>query len=114
EARAKIMWGDSRDEVVKYLMIQQFTPPEAAEYVQELLTERATTVRKNGIRQVIVGSAMISVPIVTLLIMLSLGLVFVKVMALTVMVGLYGVWQFLNGMIMAVAPAREPGDVADQ
>ena len=114
EARAKIMWGDSREEVIKYLMIQQFTAQEASDYVQELQKERASTVRKNGIRKLIIGSGLISIPIVTTIIMLSLGLIFVKILAFAVMAGLYGVWQFLNGLIMTVAPAREPGDVADQ
>jgi hypothetical protein len=30
------------------------------------------------------------------------------------MVGLFGVWLFVNGILMALAPKSERGDVADQ
>jgi hypothetical protein len=30
------------------------------------------------------------------------------------MVGLWGVWLLLNGIIMFLAPKSEPGDLADQ
>jgi len=37
-----------------------------------------------------------------------------KIFAITVAVGLWGVWMLLNGIIMVLAPKSEKGDLADQ
>lgn len=114
EARAKAMWGDSQDEVVKYLMMQGFSHLEALGIVKTIFQERAAAVRANGIRKIFVGSGLICVPIVALIIFLHIGIIPMKIFGLTLMVGFYGVWLVINGILMAVAPKSEQGDVADQ
>jgi hypothetical protein len=108
------MWGDSQDEVTKYLMIQGFSHQEALDLVQPIFRERAAAVRSNGIRKIFAGAGMICVPIVSLIFFLSIGVIPLKIFALTVMVGLYGVWLVINGILMVLAPKSEQGDVADQ
>jgi len=54
------------------------------------------------------------VPVIGLLFFLHLGLIPMKTMALLVMVGLYGFWLLINGIIALVAPKMESGDVAEQ
>ena len=114
EARAKAMWGDSQDEVTKYLMIQGFSHQEALDLVQPIFRERAATVRTNGIRKIFTGSGLMCVPIVALIFFLHIGVIPLKLFAVTVMVGLYGVWLVINGILMVVAPKSEQGDVTDQ
>jgi hypothetical protein len=114
EARAKAMWGDSQEEVTKYLMIQGFGHQEALSIAKLIFQERAAAVRANGIRKIFVGSGLMCVPIIALLIFLHIGVIPMKLFGLTLMVGFYGIWLVINGILMAVAPKSEQGDVADQ
>ncbi|HEY4415694.1 MAG TPA: hypothetical protein VGO57_08385 [Verrucomicrobiae bacterium] len=114
EARCKVMWGDTPEAVINYLMVQGFTHPEASELVQELFTERRAEVRSNGIRKIAIGSGMISVPIAAFIFFLSIKFMPIKIMGAAIAVGLWGIWLLLNGIIMVVAPKMESGDVADQ
>ena len=114
EARAKAMWGDSQEEVTKYLMIQGFSYQEALSIVKLIFQERAAAVRANGIRKIFLGSGLMCVPIIALLIFLHIGVIPMKLFGLTLMVGFYGIWLVINGILMAVAPKSEQGDVADQ
>ncbi len=114
EARAKLSWGDSPEAVTQYLMIQGFSAPEAQEIVAGLYQERLATVRANGVRKIIVGIGLICVPIIGLLFFLHIGIVPMKLMAILVMVGAYGIWQLINGVIALIAPKMESGDVAEQ
>jgi hypothetical protein len=114
EARAKVMWGDTKEQIVSYLMVQGFSAPEANELATKLFQERTAAVRSNGIGKIIKGVGLMCVPIVALLIFLSIGVIPMKVFGLTIMVGLYGFYLFVKGVLMAVAPKSEQGDVADQ
>lgn len=108
------MWGDSQDDVTKYLMMQGFSHQEALDIVKLIFQERAAAVRANGIRKIFVGCGLICVPIIALLIFLHIGVIPMKLFGLTLMVGFYGLWLVINGILMAVAPKSEQGDVADQ
>jgi hypothetical protein len=114
EARAKVSWGDSQEEVTKFLMIQGLTYPEAQALVQSMFKERTGTIRKNGVKKIFIGIGMICVPIVSLVIFLSMGYLPLKLFAITVAIGLWGAWIALKGTIMMIAPKSEPGDVAEQ
>jgi hypothetical protein len=114
EARAKIMWGDSTEAVIKFLMIHGFSSGEGASLVGEMFKERAITIRRNGIRKIVIGAALACVPVVAWVFFASLRILPVKLFALTVMVGLWGAWMLLKGTTMFVAPQSEPGDVSEQ
>lgn len=114
EARAKAMWGDSQDQVTRYLMMQGFSHQEALDLVQPIFRERAATVRANGIRKIVIGSGMMCVPIVALFIFLHIGIIPAKTFGLTLLIGFWGLWLVITGIIMAVAPKSEKGDLADQ
>ncbi|HTB83005.1 MAG TPA: hypothetical protein VK742_05065 [Candidatus Sulfotelmatobacter sp.] len=113
EAAAKISWGDTPTEVVNYLMLQGFNLAEARSIVDELFAERMVTVRKNGIRKIIVGCGMMCVPIIAWPITSQLIVFRARLMGLALGVGLWGVWKVLNGIIALVAPKMESGDVAE-
>ena len=114
EAKAKIFWGDPPEEVIKYLKVQGFSYEEASGLVQAMFQERAVTIRANGIRKIVIGTGLVAVPLVTFFIFLSIGIIFMKLLALTIIVGLWGVWMLVNGIFMILAPKWERGDVADQ
>lgn len=114
EARAKISWGDSPDEVTKYLMLQGFSVPEAQELVQALFKERLAALRVKGIRKIVVGTGLMCVPVIAYLFFAQMRIIPLKLMAIAVMVGLWGCWEVLNGIIILVAPKMESGrDVAE-
>ena len=114
EARAKVSWGDSQEEVIKFLMIQGLGYEEAVAMVQPMYKERAATIRANGIKKIFVGAALVCVPIVAFFIFMSAGYIPLKLFAITIAVGLWGAWIILKGIIMMLAPKSEPGDVAEQ
>jgi hypothetical protein len=87
---------------------------EASEIVQALFQERAATIRRNGVKKVIGGTMLACVPVVAWFIFQSVGIIPMKIFALTIMVGLYGAYMILKGTIMFTAPKSEPGDVSDQ
>jgi hypothetical protein len=114
EARAKISWGDEPNEVVKFLMIQGFSYEEANATVNGLFAERAKAIRRNGVKKIFLGAGLVCVPVVTVIIFLFIGFIFWKILGAAVVVGLWGAWMILRGIIMMVAPKSEPGDVAEQ
>src|SRR5207248_269622 len=61
EARAKMMWGDTTQQVMSFLMIQGLPLAEAKKLAEDLFKERASTVRKTGFRKIFTGIGMILV-----------------------------------------------------
>lgn len=114
EARAKAMWGDTPQEITSYLMVQGYSLAEAQELTGQLVKERTSAVRANGIRKTIVGFGMMWVPVIAGIIFWSIHFMPVKLMGAAVLVGVYGAYLFLRGLLMAIAPKSEKGDVADQ
>jgi len=115
EARAKTHWGDSREEVVKFIMMQGISAAEAMEMADVLFAERTAAIRSAGMKKILMGVPMIAFPIVAWIFMIAVvHLLFVKIWALTLMVGLYGMYCLLKGLIMFFSPGSEPGDVSDK
>lgn len=114
EARAKMMWGDSKDDVTGYLLLQGFSYPAASELATTLFKERVAAVRANGIRKMIIGFGLMWVPVIALFAFKAIGVIPIKLMGVAVVIGLYGGWLMVNGLLIAVAPKSERGDVADQ
>jgi hypothetical protein len=114
EARAKIFWGDSTNEVIKFLMRQGVSVAESKELVAAMFQERAKTIRSNGVKKVGVGLSMVCVPVIFFLVCQRVGFLPLKLFALTIMLGLWGAYMALKGTIMFFAPKSEPGDVSLQ
>jgi hypothetical protein len=113
EARAKVLWGDAREEVIKFLMLHGVVREEAAELVQPMFQERAATIRATGVRRILSGCGMICVPVAAFVIFSRMGVLPIKLFAMTVAVGLWGAWRALNGGIMLASPSMATGDVAE-
>lgn len=113
EARAKVLWGDETKDVASFLRSQGLSFEEANIMVQSLFAERAKTVRAEGFKKMIIGGALILLPIVFFLANMASGRIHVRPLALTVMAGFYGLYQFVKGLFMFIAPRSESGDVFD-
>ncbi len=114
EARAKAMWGDPPEQIASYLMVQGYEREEAMELTQALVKERTSAVRANGIRKAITGFALMWVPVIAFIVFLAAHFMPLKIMGAAILVGVYGAYLLIRGVLMAVAPKSEKGDVADQ
>jgi hypothetical protein len=114
EARAKMSWGDAPEEVTKFLMMGGMARDEAIQLTRALFLERAATIRKNGIGKIIVGTACLFVPAIAWVVFSWIRFIPMKLFGMAVLIGLWGVYQLLKGIIMFIAPKSEPGDVAEQ
>ena len=99
---------------MKYLMMQGISATEATEIADELFSERAATIRGGGVKKIVMGIGMILLPIVTWIFFVAvIHLIFIKIWAITLMVGLYGMYCLIKGVIMFFSPGSEPGDVSE-
>lgn len=113
EARAKIMWGDQPGEVKAYLVVQGYSREAAAELVDEFVQERVTSIRGNGLVKLLGGCFLVAIPIVTLLVFLFRGMIYIRTLLVTVVIGFVGVWLIIKGAMMVFAPKSEPGEVTE-
>lgn len=114
EAKAKIFWGDPRSQVIGYLMTQGYEAQEAAALVKTMLKERASTVRRKGLRKTMIGIAMIALPAMAVVGSLMVGFLSLTIIGLTGAVGLWGLWNVFDGLVLFFSPGSEGGDVADK
>lgn len=112
EARAKVFWGDSAEEVIKYLQMQGISYDDACVMVDEMFSEREKTIRARGVRKILIGGVMMLVPVVVYLILASFGYIDFKLLSMAVVVGLVGAWFCLKGTFMLVSPQTELGEVS--
>lgn len=95
-------------------MIQGFNREDAESMVEELVRERTATIRGNGIQSIVIGVGMILLPIVTFFTFLGIGVIYVKILGITVAVGLWGVWKVISGSIKLASPKSEQGDASEE
>ena len=95
-------------------MSQGFNREEASEIVEELKQGRAMEVRTNGIKNIVFGSGLILLPIVSFVIFLIIGVIPLKIFAFMIIGGFYGIWLVIKGTHMLISPKSESGDVAEQ
>jgi hypothetical protein len=93
--RQRFFGATHPEAVIGYLLMQGFSHEEA-------------------FKKILTGIGLVAVPIVALIIFLIIGVTPLKIFAVTIMVGLWGLWMLLNGIIMFLAPKSERGDLADQ
>jgi hypothetical protein len=114
EARAKILWGDSRQEVIAFMVVSGIDRAEATEFVDEVLSERAKSIRAAGLRRIFIGIPLICVPFGAWIYFMAIHMIFVWPFAFTIMAGLYGIWSLITGLVMFISPKTESGDVGEK
>jgi len=93
-------------------MMKGFPAGEATALAAEFFKERIATTRATGIRRILIGTGMLFVPLITLLVFLHLGVMSVTLLGVVGVIGLYGGWLMLNGILTAVAPKSEQGNAS--
>ena len=114
EARAKILWGEEPITVLAYLRSNGLTQDEAVELMEAFQAERRATVRGNAVKKIAIGGTLILVPIGAYFVLMTGPIMLIKSFALTVAVGLAGLWMLADGILKLVSPDSQKGDLADQ
>jgi len=114
EARARIMWGESRDEVREWLSEQGSDTMGADEILRTCIAERGALVRKRAIIEIMAGLGLIAVPTSVLLVLwFVVGIMISGVFAAGIAISLYGTFRLLRGIGWMTSGANFPGSIAD-
>jgi hypothetical protein len=114
EARTKIMWGDSAEQVAAYLTVQGLNRSEAMELAQKLFQERAAIVRGNGIKKIIVGIVLACVPVPAYLLFHAAGRFPIRLSVICYGIGIFGIYLIITGIMAVVSPKSEQGTVVKE
>lgn len=119
EARARIIWGDEPASVRFFLTSKGMSVGEANVKVKELTLERNAEIRKLGIRDVLIGVALIGAAGVFFYwLFTSSHIPRVRVRSakgygVLALAAFYGLWRLVNGIIRLVRPKAEHGSIPD-
>ncbi len=113
EARAKIIWGDPPEEVIKYLMIQGIGREEASVMVSAMFRERVRTIRGNGIGKILMGIFVAVGAAATFLLLFRIGFISIWLLGSVAIACVSGLWMILTGILKVLAPRSERGDASD-
>jgi hypothetical protein len=119
EARAKITWGDSRDDVCTWLEGCGMSPATAAAVVSVCLRERAGAMRGKGVRDSILGGAGLAIGLLILFAGIQLagvrqlGRLPGLVMGVGILLGMYTAYLLFRGLERLVFGAHSDGAVSD-
>jgi hypothetical protein len=121
EARAKIIWGEPCSSVRGFLVSNGIPSDTADTKIRQFVAERSAEIRRLGMRSIFIGAT---------LLVASSGLVvywaaaygasiltgwqFTRAaLTILVLIGLFGVWKLLRGVIYLVAPQSEHKSITD-
>jgi hypothetical protein len=113
EARAKILWGDQPEEVIRFLRIQGLDSEEASAIVHAMFRERMATIRAAGISKMLKGIGMAIGSVVTFVLFVKAGFISIWILGSIAIACLYGLWLVLTGGLKVLAPKSEAGDAAE-
>jgi hypothetical protein len=119
EARAKIIWGEPAADVRAYLVSNGMPGDEADAAITEFSGERNAEIRKIGIKNTVIGAALVSVSVIALCVIFAnasdqvVSTRNVKAIGFLALMGFYGFWKLLNGIIYLVRPQSEDKSIPD-
>jgi hypothetical protein len=111
EARAKIFWGDEPQTVINFLRMNGLPYEEAEAIVGDIVRERMANIRGSGIRNIATGAFLVAIPVAVELIFMSRGKIYVSV--ILILLGLWGLWNIVKGIMMLISPEIQKGDLTD-
>jgi len=118
EARARIFWGEARDEVVKHLVNNGVEREEAGGIVEAFVHERADTIRKMGLKKLLIGLPCVLVPVTPWLVMSvlmhRLFMPPIIILCLPGSITIYGAYSLIKGAQLYLMPDSELGDIAER
>jgi hypothetical protein len=113
DARAKVVWGEPRQEVFAFLQSSGFGDKEASDILDTIFRERAADIRKSGITKIIIGIFWIMVLIGYLVVSAIIGIIELKLLVLAGISALVGSWKIIEGIGYIIRPSSETGDLSN-
>ncbi|HEX9046186.1 MAG TPA: hypothetical protein VF988_04105 [Verrucomicrobiae bacterium] len=113
EARAKILWGDAREEVIMFMMLRGIPRDEASELVGAMLKERRRTIRAKGIAKTVGGVITTCGAGAAIFAMLRTGFFSPFVLGGVGLAAVGGLWMIFNGVFKVIAPSAASGDASE-
>ena len=113
EARAKVTWGESSEAVLAYLQSQGLGDKDALLLLQELLDERTAQLRAEGLRKLVAGVGLLTIPCVAYFAFFQIGKIPIKAFSVTVLIGLWGAWKAIDGFWTTVSARKMRGEISN-
>ena len=118
-ARARIIWGETSSSVRDFLVSNGVSDTIADTRIREFIVERNVEIRKLGIRSILIGVTVLVASgglVAYLMFIYGWRIVmvqFARGFVTLVVIGLYGVWKLLRGVIYLVNPQSEHKSISD-
>jgi hypothetical protein len=113
EARAKIVWGESSAKVLAFLQTKGVGDKDALALIEELMKERAASIREDGIKKTWIGALFILAPVAYYYASLFIGYWSLKFFAALIVLGAVGLAKLTSGLSMVFRPRAVTGDLAN-
>ena len=116
EARARIIWGEPASSVRAYLISNGVPNLEADAKVMEFQSERTRELRRMALRNMLIGIVLTSAATGTLYLSMPIasgasGMI--KVLAVALLAGLYGLSKLAKGVVCFVRPQSDQRSIPD-
>ncbi|HWA26190.1 MAG TPA: hypothetical protein VG734_11045 [Lacunisphaera sp.] len=113
EARAKILWGEPIEKVREYLMGKNVGEKDAGALLEELMAERAASIRSDGFGKIWAGAASVAAPVAYYFAThVWIGYWNHKLFAALVVLAAVGVIKLVSGISMVIRPGAVRGDLS--
>jgi hypothetical protein len=112
EARAKVIWGESREAVFAYLQANGLGDLEAGRLLDSLFGERAAEIRREGFKRMAVGCALMACSVAGYYFHRE-GMLSHKAFSATLVVGAWGLWKVVGGFWTVQGARRQRGEISN-
>lgn len=118
QARAKLIWGEPADTVHNFLTSNGLSDIDADEKIAEWSAERNAEIRRIGIKKIFIGSALTLVASAHFFLAYQnacLGSSYrsAKGNAFIALIGCYGLWKLIDGIIYLIRPQSEAKSITE-
>lgn len=118
QARAKLIWGEPAHVVREFLTSNGLSDVEADGKIAEWSAERNADIRRIGVKKLLIGAVLTGASIAYFYFGYrdgSLGSNYrsAKAHAITALVGIYGSWKLMDGIIYLVRPQSEKKSITE-
>ncbi len=112
EARAKVVWGESREAVFGYLQAKGLGDLDAGRLLDALFGERTAEIRREGFKRMAVGCALMSCAVAGYYFH-GKGVLSHKAFSATLVVGAWGLWKVIGGFWQVQGARRQRGEISN-
>jgi uncharacterized protein YjeT (DUF2065 family) len=113
EAKAKILWGDPPEEVIRFLMIRGFNRQEASDKVRAMFRARLAAIRANGIGKMLMGVFVAFGSSGFFFLQIKYGFISLWLLLATGVACVSGLWLILDGLLKVLMPKLKQGDASE-